>query len=159
MRDAPYLEQIPDTLPLSALILHVSRCGSTLITRMLTTLPQCVALSEPSKRCDTPGGRLGYALLGACPQRLAEHGIVRCTTGRRSAWYGFIYLGGLSVVKGMAGQDKYRGFSRLYGLQHYKSFYPAAGRPVRISHCLQECSLPARSLPESRRSSTASRPP
>ena len=41
------LEALPEGLPLSAFILHVSRCGSTLMTQMLTTLPQCVALSEP----------------------------------------------------------------------------------------------------------------
>lgn len=41
------LQKLPDGLPLSAFILHVSRCGSTLMTQMLSTLPQCVALSEP----------------------------------------------------------------------------------------------------------------
>ncbi|MFZ6770514.1 sulfotransferase [Undibacterium sp. Di26W] len=31
----------------TAFIFHVSRCGSTLLTQMLASLPQCVVLSEP----------------------------------------------------------------------------------------------------------------
>lgn len=31
----------------SAFVFHVSRCGSTLVTQMLSQLPSCVALSEP----------------------------------------------------------------------------------------------------------------
>lgn len=38
---------LSDTLAPSAFIFHVSRCGSTLLTQMLGTLPSCVALSEP----------------------------------------------------------------------------------------------------------------
>lgn len=45
--DFSALEQLLDSLPLSAFILHVSRCGSTLMTQMLSTVAQCVALSEP----------------------------------------------------------------------------------------------------------------
>lgn len=41
------LEQFCENIPLSALVFHISRCGSTLLTQMLATLPQCVALSEP----------------------------------------------------------------------------------------------------------------
>jgi quercetin dioxygenase-like cupin family protein len=38
---------LPDALAPTAFIFHVSRCGSTLLTQMLATLPACVALSEP----------------------------------------------------------------------------------------------------------------
>jgi quercetin dioxygenase-like cupin family protein len=38
---------LADTLAPTAFIFHVSRCGSTLLTQMLATLPSCVALSEP----------------------------------------------------------------------------------------------------------------
>jgi quercetin dioxygenase-like cupin family protein len=38
---------LPDALAPTAFIFHVSRCGSTLLTQMLATLPSCVALSEP----------------------------------------------------------------------------------------------------------------
>ncbi|SEN49310.1 Sulfotransferase family protein [Duganella sp. CF517] len=38
---------LPDALAPNAFIFHVSRCGSTLLTQMLATLPSCVALSEP----------------------------------------------------------------------------------------------------------------
>lgn len=38
---------LPEALAPAAFIFHVSRCGSTLLTQMLATLPSCVALSEP----------------------------------------------------------------------------------------------------------------
>lgn len=43
------LEAFDDTTSAapSAFVFHVSRCGSTLLTQMLATLPQCVVLSEP----------------------------------------------------------------------------------------------------------------
>ncbi|BBB63160.1 hypothetical protein UNDKW_4887 [Undibacterium sp. KW1] len=34
-------------VPPMAFIFHVSRCGSTLLTQMLASLPQCVVMSEP----------------------------------------------------------------------------------------------------------------
>ena len=37
-----------DCLAPDAFIFHVSRCGSTLLTQLLATLPQCVVLSEPT---------------------------------------------------------------------------------------------------------------
>ncbi|MBB5610117.1 MULTISPECIES: aspartyl beta-hydroxylase [unclassified Janthinobacterium] len=41
------LAQFNDGLPPDAFIFHVSRCGSTLLTQMLATLPHCVVMSEP----------------------------------------------------------------------------------------------------------------
>jgi len=38
---------LADALAPTAFIFHVSRCGSTLLTQILATLPSCVALSEP----------------------------------------------------------------------------------------------------------------
>jgi hypothetical protein len=40
------LQQLPHVAP-SAFVFHVSRCGSTLLTQLLTTLPQCIVMSEP----------------------------------------------------------------------------------------------------------------
>lgn len=40
------LPQLSATLAPSAFIFHTSRCGSTLLTQMLATLPQCIAVSE-----------------------------------------------------------------------------------------------------------------
>lgn len=37
------MPQVPPT----AFIFHVSRCGSTLLTQMLASLPQCIVMSEP----------------------------------------------------------------------------------------------------------------
>lgn len=37
----------PDTVPPTAFIFHVSRCGSTLLTQMLATLPTAIVMSEP----------------------------------------------------------------------------------------------------------------
>ncbi|MBX3656907.1 MAG: hypothetical protein KF740_00580 [Ramlibacter sp.] len=37
----------PDSVPPTAFIFHVSRCGSTLLTQMLATLSRCIVLSEP----------------------------------------------------------------------------------------------------------------
>ncbi|MBP1207874.1 quercetin dioxygenase-like cupin family protein [Duganella sp. 1411] len=45
--DWPALADLPEALAPTAFIFHVSRCGSTLLTQMLATLPSCVALSEP----------------------------------------------------------------------------------------------------------------
>ena len=42
------LATLGDCLAPDAFIFHVSRCGSTLLTQLLTTLPQCVVLSEPT---------------------------------------------------------------------------------------------------------------
>lgn len=39
--------EVDDALEPAAVIFHVSRCGSTLLTQMLATLPQCSVLSEP----------------------------------------------------------------------------------------------------------------
>lgn len=47
LTDFSVLDELSDGMPLSALVFHVSRCGSTLLTQMLATLSQCVALSEP----------------------------------------------------------------------------------------------------------------
>lgn len=41
------LDELPDGVPPTAFIFHVSRCGSTLLTQALATLPQCIVLSEP----------------------------------------------------------------------------------------------------------------
>ncbi|CDG84047.1 sulfotransferase family protein [Janthinobacterium agaricidamnosum] len=41
------LDDIDDSLPPTAFIFHVSRCGSTLLTQLLASLPQCVVMSEP----------------------------------------------------------------------------------------------------------------
>ncbi|KAB0326129.1 hypothetical protein O3297_13390 [Janthinobacterium sp. SUN128] len=42
------LATLGDCLAPDAFIFHVSRCGSTLLTQLLATLPQCVVLSEPT---------------------------------------------------------------------------------------------------------------
>lgn len=36
-----------DTLAPTAFIFHVSRCGSTLLTQMFASLPECIVMSEP----------------------------------------------------------------------------------------------------------------
>ena len=41
------LDDLPDSVPPAAFIFHVSRCGSTLLTQALATLPQCIVMSEP----------------------------------------------------------------------------------------------------------------
>ncbi len=41
------LHDLPPAVAPSAFIFHVSRCGSTLLTQMLATLPQCIVVSEP----------------------------------------------------------------------------------------------------------------
>lgn len=41
------LARLDDGLVPDAFIFHVSRCGSTLLTQMLATLPHCVVMSEP----------------------------------------------------------------------------------------------------------------
>lgn len=41
------LEQFGDALAPDAFIFHVSRCGSTLLTQLLASLPQCIVMSEP----------------------------------------------------------------------------------------------------------------
>jgi hypothetical protein len=41
------LDQFDDFIQPSAFIFHVSRCGSTLMTQMLSTLSHCIVLSEP----------------------------------------------------------------------------------------------------------------
>lgn len=40
------LDELPDSVPPAAFVLHVSRCRSTLITQALASLPQCIAMSE-----------------------------------------------------------------------------------------------------------------
>ena len=40
-------DTLADTVAPSAFIFHVSRCGSTLLTQMLATLPHCIVASEP----------------------------------------------------------------------------------------------------------------
>lgn len=45
--DFDALEEFGDALEPSALIFHVSRCGSTLLTQLLSALPHCLAMSEP----------------------------------------------------------------------------------------------------------------
>lgn len=42
------LAEVPNKTRPSALIFHLSRCGSTLLTQMLATLPHCIVHSEPS---------------------------------------------------------------------------------------------------------------
>ncbi|MET3129986.1 hypothetical protein AAKU55_000227 [Oxalobacteraceae bacterium GrIS 1.11] len=44
---AAALDQFDDGLRPGALIFHISRCGSTLLTQLLAALPQCVVMSEP----------------------------------------------------------------------------------------------------------------
>ena len=41
------LDTLGDTLAPSAFIFHISRCGSTLLTQLLSSLPQCIVMSEP----------------------------------------------------------------------------------------------------------------
>ena len=41
------LLDVPPSVPLTALIFHVSRCGSTLLTQMLAALPANIVASEP----------------------------------------------------------------------------------------------------------------
>ncbi|MBB5367119.1 MULTISPECIES: hypothetical protein [unclassified Janthinobacterium] len=41
------LAQLEDSLAPAAFFFHISRCGSTLLTQMLATLPHCVVMSEP----------------------------------------------------------------------------------------------------------------
>ncbi len=41
------LDDLPEAVPPTAFIFHVSRCGSTLLTQMLATLPHCIVASEP----------------------------------------------------------------------------------------------------------------
>lgn len=41
------LRQFSDGLVPDAFIFHVSRCGSTLLTQLLASLPQCIVMSEP----------------------------------------------------------------------------------------------------------------
>ncbi len=41
------LDAFDDSVAPTAFIFHASRCGSTLLTQILATLPQCVVLSEP----------------------------------------------------------------------------------------------------------------
>ncbi len=41
------LDDLPASVPPAAFIFHVSRCGSTLLTQALATLPQCIVMSEP----------------------------------------------------------------------------------------------------------------
>ncbi|MGK5039427.1 sulfotransferase [Janthinobacterium sp. GB1R12] len=42
------LASIDDCLAPDAFIFHVSRCGSTLLSQLLASLPQCIVMSEPS---------------------------------------------------------------------------------------------------------------
>ena len=44
---ASALASIGDSLAPDAFIFHVSRCGSTLLTQLLASLPQCIVMSEP----------------------------------------------------------------------------------------------------------------
>ena len=41
-----HLQQLPCIAP-SAFVFHISRCGSTLLSQCLCSLPQCIVLSEP----------------------------------------------------------------------------------------------------------------
>ena len=41
------LGDLPAAVPPTAFIFHVSRCGSTLLSQMLTTLAHCIVVSEP----------------------------------------------------------------------------------------------------------------
>jgi hypothetical protein len=41
------LGKLDTPLPPAAFIFHASRCGSTLLTQLLASLPECIALSEP----------------------------------------------------------------------------------------------------------------
>lgn len=43
--DAP--DRLDGTLAPTAFIFHISRCGSTLLTQLLASLPDCVVMSEP----------------------------------------------------------------------------------------------------------------
>ena len=45
---ASALASLDDCLAPDAFIFHVSRCGSTLLSQLLASLPQCVAMSEPT---------------------------------------------------------------------------------------------------------------
>ena len=44
---AAALDQVGPSLAPDAFIFHVSRCGSTLLTQLLATLPECIVMSEP----------------------------------------------------------------------------------------------------------------
>lgn len=41
------LETLPPGIQPTAFIFHISRCGSTLLTQLLASLPQCIVMSEP----------------------------------------------------------------------------------------------------------------
>lgn len=41
------LQQFDDALAPDAFIFHISRCGSTLLTQLLASLPHCIVMSEP----------------------------------------------------------------------------------------------------------------
>jgi len=41
------LETLPSGIQPTAFIFHISRCGSTLLTQLLASLPQCIVMSEP----------------------------------------------------------------------------------------------------------------
>jgi hypothetical protein len=41
------LDELPASVPPTAFIFHLSRCGSTLLTQALAVLPQCIVMSEP----------------------------------------------------------------------------------------------------------------
>lgn len=41
------LDRLPASVPPTAFLFHVSRCGSTLLTQMLASLAQCIVMSEP----------------------------------------------------------------------------------------------------------------
>ena len=43
--DAP--EKFDDAIAPTAFIFHVSRCGSTLLTQLLASMPECIVMSEP----------------------------------------------------------------------------------------------------------------
>ncbi len=44
---ADICQSFVDSVPPTAFVFHVSRCGSTLLTQMLAALPSCVVMSEP----------------------------------------------------------------------------------------------------------------
>lgn len=59
-----WLNRAGTGVPLSAIVFHSSRCGSTLLAQMLASLPQCVVQSEPpaiddylTRHGDTAGGQ------------------------------------------------------------------------------------------------------
>ncbi|MDY0975292.1 hypothetical protein SOM61_09975 [Massilia sp. CFBP9012] len=66
-----WLERTGPAVPPSVFVFHASRCGSTLLSQMLASLPQCVVLSEPTVIDDF------LIRYGSAPPEIAAPGLRR----------------------------------------------------------------------------------